>query len=57
MLDCVYLCGLLVSSEALASMKGEDIMLGIYDNIQDELRDTVKVMKNEKDKVRLTESK
>ena len=38
-------------SEALANMQGEDIMLGIYDNIHDELRDTRRRLNNEKDKV------
>ena len=33
-------------------MQGEDIMLGIYDNIHDELRDTRRRLNNEKDKVR-----
>ena len=40
------------STEALANMQGEDIMLGIYDNIHDELRDTRRRLNNEKDKVR-----
>ena len=32
-------------------MEGEEIMLGIYDNIQDELKATTKLLKKEKDMV------